>query len=289
MRLRPTMLEELTPGSVFSQAIMEEPPPRAILLVEGPDEDTILFDHLAQGVVRIIAGGKKAVLGAAQIALDTGMTNVLGLVDHDLDVLRGRDRYPSNVVSSDGYDLMSDVVAVLGDDVLRRVLNAHAAMSVRDIEATRGRKVAEVVFEVTTPLAALRLASLESGYPLVLRRYDFRQVLTPGFEAADVSVYVANAIFRREGFTIDETVIDDVRQRVPEVGHRRHAGGHDLVAASVALIAKAGGSRVSKDAIAANLMSLATCDVLAAVRCLQVLHTSAQDATGRGLFDCIAA
>ena len=107
------MLEDLTPESVYSQVMMEEPPPRAVLLVEGPDEDTILFDHLTTGVVRVIAGNKKAVLGSARIAMDEGMSNVFGLVDRDLDTLRGRDTYPSNVVATDSYDLIADLIAVL--------------------------------------------------------------------------------------------------------------------------------------------------------------------------------
>lgn len=282
------MLEDLTPDSVFSQVLMEDPPPRAILLVEGPDEDALLFEHLSEGVVRIIAGGKRAVLGAAQTALDTGMTNVFGLVDRDLDSLRGRDVYPANVVATGSYDLLADLVAVLGDDALRRVMSAHAAPSVRVAETASGRRVPDIVFELAGPLAAVRLASLRSHYPLVLAKYDFRHALTEKFEAADVSVYVLNAKCKNEKFAIDNALIEDIRDHLAEVSDRRHIGGHDLVGAIGAVIAQAGG-RVSKDAIAGNIISFANCGVLARVTSLQKLHATARATLGIGLLDCMAA
>ena len=282
------MLEELTSDSVFSQVIMEEPHPIAILLVEGPDEDTILFEHLNEGVVRIIAGGKKAVLGAVQLAEDAGLKHVFGLVDRDFDALRGLDSYPNNVEATVTYDLVADLVLALGDDALRRALNAHAAPSVRAVEAATSRSIVDVIFDLTFPLGAVRLASLRAGYPLVLRNYDFHHVLTESFDAADVSVYVRHSVCRQPEFIIDDTVIDDVRGHLLEVADRRHTGGHDLVSASVAVIAK-GGHRVAKKAISGNIMSFATCDVLAAIPCLQTLNARAAAATGLDLFDCVAA
>ena len=282
------MLEEITPDSVFSQVLMEEPQPSAVLLVEGPDEDAILYQHLSEGVVRIIAGGKKSVLGAAQIASDAGMKHVFGLVDRDLDSLRGLDSYPPNVVSTDAYDLVADLVGVLGDEALRRALNAHAASSLRAVETAASRSIVDVVFGLTGPLAAVRLASLRSGYPLVLKNYDFRHVITEMFEAADISVYVAHSVRRSPDFIIDDSVITDIRGRLTEVADRRHTGGHDLVGASVAVIAK-GGAQVTKKAIAANLISFATCDVLASVPCLRVLNERVATTTATTLFDCVAA
>jgi hypothetical protein len=282
------MLEELTSNSVFSEVMMEEPPPRVVLLVEGPDEDAILYEHLSDGVSRIIAGNKKAVLGAAQIALDGGLSHVFGLVDRDLDALRGKDSYPPNVVATDAYDLIADLVGALGDEAVRRALIAHAAASVRVVEAAAARSVVDVVFDLTGPLAAVRLASLKSGYPLILHRYEFRAVLTTDLRAADVSAYVTNAVCKNPDFAIDPSVIDDVRNQLVEVTDRRHSGGHDLVSASVAVIARGGGS-VSKKAIAGNIISFATCDVLASIPCLSALDSLAAAQTGQSLFECVAA
>lgn len=282
------MLEELTADSVFSEIMMEEPKPLGVVLVEGPDEDAILYEHLSTGVVRIIAGNKKAVLGAAQTAIDAGLSYVFGLVDRDFDTLRGRDSYPPNVVATDGYDLVADLVSALGDEALRRALNAHAAPSVRAIEAATGRGIVDVVFGLTGPLAAVRLASLRAGYPLVLRNYDFQLVLTTRLEAADISLYVRGSKCRNPDFVVDDSVIEDVRSHLPEVADRRYTGGHDLVSASVAVIAR-GGTPVTKKAIAGNIISFATCEVLNSVSCLQKLSARAASVTGKQLFHCLAA
>lgn len=279
------MLEYMTGDSVFSQALMEEPQPQAMLLVEGPDEDTILFEHLTEGVVRIVAGNKKAVLDASELAIENGRKNVFGLVDRDFDSLLGKDTYPPNVVATDAYDLVADLLQVAGHSELRRIMIAHGVKAVRASEQSTGRSVDDIVFELTGPLAAVRLAALRYGYPLICKNYDFKRTVIGSFVAADVGVYARNTHRKRPEFLIDESVLRKIRDLLPEVSDRRFIGGHDLVAATVAVMAL-GGVSVSKSAIEGSFNLLAVCDSLGSIACLQQLNKIAMDVAGTHLIDC---
>lgn len=283
------MLESVTADSVFVEIMMDETSPSAFLLVEGPDENSIFFGHVAPGVVLLICGGKKNVIGATRLAESQGYGNVYGLVDSDFDRIRETSSvYPSHVVATEAYDLIADLVAS-SPGALRRSLSAHAATGVRTIEELSDATVDHAVFALTSMLAGARLASIREGYPLVFKGYNFGAVIEATYEPADMKNFAAHAICRDQQFSVDGHVIGKFHEAFKEIGGNRHAsGGHDIVGASVALLRKAG-SQVSVRSLNGTLISTASCGVLASLTCLQALVAIARADSDVELLDCFAA
>lgn len=283
------MLDSMTAESIFAEIMMDETSPKAFLLVEGPDENSVFFGHVSADVVLIVCGGKKKVLGAAGLAEANGCDNVYGLVDSDFDRILGLDKcYPAHVVATEAYDLISDLV-MSSSDVLRRSLSAHAAAGVHVIENAWGSTIDHAVFALTSRLAGARLASMREGYPLIFKRYNFTPVVDAAYEPADMSEFLQNAACRDPHFTVDATVLQAVHAAFSEVSVSRHnSGGHDIVSASYALLGKAG-SQVSSKTISGTLISAASCQVLASLSCLGDLTTIARANSGVELLNCFAA
>ena len=283
------MLDSVTADSVFVEIMMDETSAKAFLLVEGTDENSVFFGHVAPDVVLIVCGGKKNVLGAAGLAESNDRDNVYGLVDNDFDRFRGLDTsYCSHVVSTSTYDLIADLV-MSSPDVLRRTLSAHAATGVHAIEFASGATVDHSVFALTSRLAGARLATLREGYPLVFKGYNFTPVVAATYEPADLSSFLAHAVCRDPHFTVDVGVLKTVHTAFSEVGATRHSsGGHDIVSASIALLRKAG-SQVSSKTVSGTFISVASCAVLASLSCVQDLSAAARADSGVELLDCFAA
>lgn len=283
------MLDSITPDSIYSQIFMEEDPVRAFFLVEGPDESAVFSGHITPDVVLIVCGGKKNVIGAARIAESKGNGHVYGLVDSDFDRLRGLDsQYPSHVLATSGYDLISDLMSS-SPRVLRRSLSAHAAPGVRILETEANAPIEQVVIALTSRLAAARLASIRENYPLVFKGYSFSAVIGPAYEPADFFSFLQQAPRRNPQFHIDATVLGAVEAAYCEVkDDTRFSGGHDIVGASAAVLRKAG-AQISIKTISGTLISVATCDVLSSLPYLAELSTMARTSSGVDLFDCLAA
>lgn len=283
------MLESVTADSVFVEIMMDETSPNAFVLVEGPDENSIFFGHMAPDVVLLICGGKKNVIGAAKLAESEGYGNVYGLVDSDFDRLRGLDSlYPRHVVATEAYDLIADLV-MSSPGVLRRSLSAHAAAGVRKVEDHCGTTVDNAVFALTSMLAGARLATIREGYPLIFKGFDFSTVVEASYAPAGMTSIAANVVRRDQQFDVDAEVIVQFEAAFTEVGaDRLNSGGHDIVAAAVALLRKAG-SQVSIKTLNGTLISTATCSILASLRSIQALCALARTDSGVELLDCCAA
>jgi hypothetical protein len=283
------MLDSVTAESIFAEISMDETSPKAFLLVEGPDENSIFFGHVSADVVLIVCGGKKNVLGAVSLAESSRNKHVYGLVDNDFDRIQGLDKqYPAHVVATGTYDLISDLV-MSSSDVLRRALSAHAAPSVRAIEDASGSSIDHAVFAITSKLAAARLAAKREKYPLVFKGYNFTPMVGATYEPANLARFLEHAACRSPHFGVDATVLQAVQVAFSEVSVSRHtSGGHDIVGASVALLRKAG-SQVSIKTISGTLISVASCQVMASLSCLVDLTTMARAGSGVELLDCLAA
>ncbi|MGK3708965.1 hypothetical protein [Arthrobacter sp. IK3] len=283
------MLESVTAESVFAEIMMDESSPKAFLLVEGTDEDSVFFGHVSEEVVMIVCGGKRCLLGAAQLAEENGYLDVYGLVDSDFDRISGRGwMYPAHVVATTAYDLLADIV-MSSPDVLRRTLSAHAAPAVATVETVRGSRIEDAVYALTSRLAAARLAALMHKYPLTFKRYDFFPVVDASYRPASLEEFVHHAASRTPSFQVDEAVVGAANHAFGKVGHSRHSsGGHDIVSASAALLRRAG-SQVSVKTISGTIIATATCEVLASLPSIQNLAAIARAHSGAELFECFAA
>ncbi|MET4059409.1 hypothetical protein ABIB35_000940 [Arthrobacter sp. UYP6] len=283
------MLSSITPESIFAQIMMEEAPTAAFFLVEGPDESAVFWDHISSGVVLIVCGGKRNVIGAARLAETNNVGDVYGLVDADFDRIRGlNSNYPTKVMATVSYDLVSDLMS-FAPRTLRRSLIAHAEPGVRAIEKTSKLSIEETIYALTTRLAAARLASIREDFPLIFKGYQFSQVIGSTYEPAGLYTILEHARQRSSSFELDEDVLKSVEIAFNEVNTGPYwSGGHDIVAASAALLRKAG-SQISSKTIAGTLIAAASCPVLTSLPYLSELTAMARANSGVDLLDCFAA
>jgi hypothetical protein len=283
------MLGSITAASVFAEIMMDETQPNAFLLVEGPDENAILFGHVAPDVVLIVCGGKKCVLGASSLAEAGGFKNVYGLVDSDFErVLGVTDGRSDHVVSTASYDLVADLLAS-SPGVLRRSLSAHAADQVRDIEAITSSSVEDVVYSITSHVAGARLASMREAFPLIFKGYSFAPVVTDQYSPTSHETFLHNARCTDSTFAIDSSVVAASLLAYDDVAEDRSlSGGHDVVGASAAILCRAG-FQISARTVGGTLISAATCAVLLSLSCIRSLAARARADSGVELFSCAAS
>ncbi|WP_243073819.1 hypothetical protein [Microbacterium sp. SS28] len=282
------MLEELTPDSVYSAIMMEEPQPVAVLLVEGPDDDMILGDHLRRGVIGIVCGNRSVAISATEISHQEGRENVFALVDRDLvpEVVGTELTHPA-VVTTSAYDLTADLAAEC-PGAIKMALMSLAHREARVVSERRGDDIEHVIIEIATVFAGIRVAVLREGYPVRLDGFNFAKVLGAQFETLGVEVFAENLVITKpQSFSWSAASVESLRNSVLKHGGARElCGGHDLAGVAHGLVVAAGGRQFSKRSFEAAIRVHARCEVLTKLDCVLELQRLSQAATGLSLFDC---
>ena len=103
----------MDPESAFAWINMQrQVDSNLFLLVEGEDEDAILYGHVDPcQVTLLVLRGKPNVLATCRLLEERSTRGVFSLIDRDLDDLTGLSgTYPPNLAASAGYDLVTDIV-----------------------------------------------------------------------------------------------------------------------------------------------------------------------------------
>lgn len=274
-----------TPDSIFAAYLLLNPS-GPVLLLEGDEEDDVLWDHFHEAVTPIICGGKTNVLNAARIFEGQSKRGVYGLVDRDFDTQRGKEAfYPASVIRTEKYDLVSDLVAAAPQG-LRRVLLAQSARVVRDIEAATSRPASELVHELASRLAPIRLTALQLHLPLKCQGFDFARMLGSGFTVAPLSAYLQSITCSDPRYHLPAALpAVQQAQRITQ-SDSAFVGGHDLIAAGVAVMKLGGLASVSRKAVYTGILSLAQCNVLSVLLCIKRLNAMAVRDFGHPAFKC---
>lgn len=283
------MLEELTADSVYAAIIMQEPQPRAVLLVEGPDDDMMLGDHLRRGVVGIVCGNRSVVIDAVVIAEGEGRREVFGLVDRDIvPEVRGGESLPAAVVTTTAYDLTADIAAA-HPGAIRMAVLTHAHVEARLVAAARGHDIEDAIIEISGAFAGVRIAVQRAGYPIRLDGFDFSKVIGGKYEILDADAFAQNLrVTKPEVFTWDATIIEELRASMTTTaGVRELCGGHDIAGAAYGFVKAAGGKNFSKGSFEAAIRVHATCELLILLACVVELQRLCLAATGAKMFDCV--
>lgn len=246
----------VTPDSAFAWIKMQRQVDRHLfLLVEGDDEDSILYGHLLRDEVSILVlGGKPNVLATSRLLASQPVKGVYALIDRDLDDLTGVTAgYPPNLVATRGYDLVSDIVAVR-PDLFERSLRVHGKDAFEAVEAAVGVKFTDLCNQLCLKLAALRLVNDEEQLGLNLRDYPFAKLINPDFSLKDYSDAITEANSRSK-VTVDVSSVEvQVRAAASRIGEdTRFCGGHDLIGAASALLRRGGAKSVGAAGLAASL------------------------------------
>lgn len=283
------MLELLTSGSIISTIVMQEPSPALVLLVEGPDDDSLLGGHLAAGVVGITCGGRSTVIESVKIAEDNDWNHVLGLVDRDIKPeTTGIETLPDAIVVTDTYDLTADVAAAK-PGAIGQAVSAHAHREARRVATARGEDIETTVLDLATRFAGIRISVMRARYPIILDGFDFRRVLDHDFTTGDAQVFIDALLIRDPHFRFSKEQRDEIEAQIlTSVGQRPLAGGHDIAGAAIGLVTLAGAKQVARISIERTVRAFADCDLLSGLACVRRLQELAIQRTSRPMFDCLS-
>jgi len=255
----------VTPDSAFAWIKMQRQVDHHLfLLVEGDDEDSILYGHFLRDDVSILVlGGKPNVLATSRLLALQPVKGVYSLIDRDMDDLTGSTAtYPPNLVATKGYDLVSDIVAVR-PDLFERTLRVHGKDVFDAVEVSTGSKFTDLCNELCLKLSALRLVNDEEQLGLNLRDYPFAALINSDFSSKEYSDFIREANSRSK-VTVDVSSVEVlVRAAASRIGgDTRFCGGHDLVGAASALLRRGGAKSVGADNLAASLFTATDCETI---------------------------
>lgn len=259
---------------------------RLFLLVEGDDEDAILFDHVnGHEVGVLVLGGKPNVLATAEIVARYPLPGVFALVDRDLDRLAvNSGAYPPGLVATDGYDLVADLIA-LRPELFRRAARVHGKAAYDSIIESWGDFLT-LCYKVCLSLAALRLINLEHSLGLNLRNFPVSSVINADLSPKELPVFikVANDRSKTQVNPLSAAqLLSEATDRIQ--GDVRLCGGHDLMAAAAAMLRKNGANSVSANNLAASFITGIDCEAVGELSLVEDLCDWA-DGHSRVAFRC---
>lgn len=269
---------------------MQEPPAGLVLLVEGPDDDSLLGGHLAEGVVGITCGGRSTVIESVRIAQDNSWNHVFGLIDRDIKPETiGVETLPDAVVVTDTYDLTADVAATK-PGAIGQAVSAHAHREARRVAAARGEDIETTVLDLATRFAGIRISVMRARYPIILEGFDFRRVLAPDFTTADASTFIDALRIRDKDFQFTTEQREEIEAQIlTSAGKRPLAGGHDIAGAAMGLVTLAGARQVPRLSIERTIRAFADCELLSRLECVRRLQELAIQRISLPMFDCLSA
>ena len=141
--------------------------PRFVILVEGPDDELVLRNHVSDAVFFPVAG-KKNVRNVADKLLEWGVTDLLCVVDRDFDGLTSGKRSGTRMLAYPCRDLEAWLIDI---GVLGQVLEHLGSREKIDSLGGVGALVAQLVASVR-PLENLRCQNSAGGHGLAFDLVD---------------------------------------------------------------------------------------------------------------------
>ncbi|RXZ72961.1 hypothetical protein [Agromyces albus] len=237
---------------------------KLLLVVEGDDEDRVLFGHINEpDVTLLVAGGKGEVLAAAHLIHSQQIPAAIALIDRDLDDLTGQSSaYPPTAVATRGYDLVADIVGV-NTALLDRVLRVHSRAATEHIESQTGVSATEVAFRLASAISPLRLIAQEHGVASRFRDFPFGLALAADYTPKpweDLVDIVNSRSQAKLNHSVLRANIEAATARTS--GRSELCGGHDVLGAAAAALRQAGARQLSAHHLAASLLAATDCSTV---------------------------
>lgn len=277
-----------TGDEIFSVLLLERSggDRRLALVVEGVEDCQLLDIHLDANTAKTIwSGSKTAVLEAAQLAEDAGLSWARFIIDTDLDVHLGIAHAAPNIVSTTNYDLLMDAIDS-APYLLHGVAISHGETSW--LHATFGTANCAAglnsrILEITTLTGTARLVDRRHRLGIRTTNLNYRTAPPAGGLPSATEWAMAQLEPRSpspenwrkmEAELTQVTVCDFTLVR-----------GHDLIAALAALL-RGDGANTNHQALAASLRVAVACDTFQKLAVIQTLNHWADVHHGRRLFRC---
>jgi hypothetical protein len=269
----------LTGVDIFNTIMMQRSlDKRLIVLVESPEDSGIIDPHLNEVDIQTFPGfGKESVLMAAELFLNFQMSEIVAVVDCDLDRYTGRDKtHPANVVMTEFYDLDADVLFHCPQALDAILANFTDRPSREAYLAARGVSAYDIIWEMAIAVGEIRYWSIIRQMGLNLRGFPIHEVID-GYEQGVVRASVLALTLARTagGVQIKVADIETLAATIPD--KRYIASGHDLASAVAAFIRTRWGGRVGETVLSSALRSAIQC------QCWQrtIVHKFVQEWAGQ--------
>jgi hypothetical protein len=234
---------------------------RAVILVEGPEDCGIIDPHLMDSVVQTLPGyGKESVLTAAALLHIAGISDVLPVVDSDLDRQSTLNvRYPPNVAASEYHDLDADIFFNCPEITRQIVANFADRDMLRTYLERQQISILDLVTDRASVVGVLRYCSLKYGLGLRMRDFPIEPLMEQ--ESSTISIAAQIACSRTISSPSQEEVEPLLDSQYAGIAEREsYCSGHDLTAALATAIRKHGaGKRVGAKMLSAAFRAAVGC------------------------------
>jgi len=282
---------ELTGDEIVTTLVMEhQVDPRRVIVVEGPEDFQLLELHLEESAAYLMfAGSKSAALEAARQCIADMISWALFVVDADFDRIRGvLTNYPTNVVASERYDLMMDVVSSNRSLVSRAIISQSPPHTERNLRNAFNISLAELVQQIAAPIGALRFLVVTGKFDLSVNGWPFR---------GSASDYLSGLLY------------DSISSRAAERSGKRHpateiksqiemflasgvvnaedlVNGHDMIATVAELVRFQSGRSLGHDTLSGTVRAALTCEAFLKLSVVSKIRDWAKVAGGSSVFSC---
>ena len=200
----------------------------AILAVEGVT-DSRLYGKFCHEKVRIVVGHSKSNVRRAvdECWNNRNIGNIVGIVDADLDRIRGKKRTPP-VFSTDQRDLET---MLLASPALDDVLTEYADRDALDAFTDEYGPVFDAVISACYPIGLMMCVSEKYKLSLNFRDLDFRIMINPRSLMIDEEKLLDEIVLCTAGRCIDRRELGKIFRREASADHEPldYARGHDAV------------------------------------------------------------
>lgn len=256
---------ELTGDEIVNTLVMErQVDTRRVIVVEG-QEDFQLFElHLEEGVAYLqFAGSKAAVLKAAELCIADSIDWAIFVVDADFDRMTGAFHcYPNNVVASERYDLLMDVVEIDSRLVPQTIIAQAPPNTERQIRQVFNADSIDIALALSIPVGALRYLVVAGEFDLSVRNWSFR-----GLAKAHLDERLVDSISgHAEERSSERAAAVAVKRRIEsllkstQLDKRDMVSGHDLAAAIAEIVRFQSGKSIGHDSVCAAIRVALTCE-----------------------------
>ena len=236
---------------------------RVLVLLEGESDCALLDSHLDHQVCKTIpAYSKTAALGAIEkVNADTLLSNVLAVVDADLDGLAAPIEHMENLIRTTLYDLDAEVF-FLNEVTIRTIRNLCPCAAIRaQLETDEQRS--ELMSEITAAVhavGAVRLMSTLKSLQIRTMGFPFDQLTMPSSgRPEDLLISVIETVTQLDPKARSK-VASEAQAQAMAVSRERLCKGHDLSSFLAHKLRVLSGRQISAQAIERALRAAVGCD-----------------------------
>lgn len=280
---------ELTGQEVVTTLLMERQlDGRAVLVVEGPTDCQLIDIHLeSESCYTMVAGSKSAVLESAALSLAEDLDWVLFVVDTDFGDLVGPVSSQRNVVRTERYDLLMDVLHA-DDSLLRKAVVTHSSPGTEArLQVRFQNDVFSRIWEVAQAIGVLRYLVVSRRLPqLSTRKWPYRGI-SEDLESGQLLASLATIAAARCGGTLEAGRIEsEIFEALRDLdAPSRLVSSHDLIAVTAEFMHAESGGQHAHGVLAGTIRASVGCLEFRGLAVIKAIDAWAVE-RGWSLFDC---